>query len=283
MALVMLIGCRDSDNHSSLIFEELNESLERSNKSIELSTVNTLNDLDIRKEKPGTAEKAIYWGSKAYSVKSKTTELVWFVDSLLLNLKESNTELPEEDVFNLYDKLKSYRHFALTVESGIGKEFNGKLPVFSNNFLASFANKSLFRDIYFKAKVELAKSALIKFKNDLKVSENMLIAYCNNQSIPGCGLNMRKFQAIAVANSTKLGVGDELIIQVGVGEFDNSSKPDYLINGVNVLSNEKGVGEYKINVGNKIGKHKVKIKISYTAQDGIRDSLEKDIEYTVVE
>ena len=100
---------------------------------------------------------------------------------------------------------------------------------------------------------------------------------------PACDLLYSRFQGIVASNATKFGIGEEMTITAGIGEFTPMSKPNFEIDGVRVKPNENGVAEYKLKVSNKPGKYKSHVVIKYIAPDGKEDSFKKDIEYTVVE
>jgi hypothetical protein len=272
IVLVALSSCNNSDKNSSLIFEELNESLERSNKVIENSTRSLLYDLENKKRKGITAERAFVWYAKADSIKSRTDGLVKFIKQLQLNL--GNREGYEKEMSDLKDSLGKYRNFILSFDSVMETRLTKTIPIFT----IGIKNETQFDKGTFQA-----KTTLLKVENDVRVGENMAIAYCNQQTALGCNLTYFMTSAIATSNSTKFGVGEEMIINLGVGEFSLASKPSFFVNNKNVPPNENGIGEYKINVGNKPGKYKVRVKIMHLAPDGRKEEIEKDIEYTVME
>ena len=70
VCVMFLNACKESDKNSSLIFEELNESLERSNESIEQNISTSMRYLQQLTEKPESSEKGIILLSKAKKVKS---------------------------------------------------------------------------------------------------------------------------------------------------------------------------------------------------------------------
>ncbi len=271
VSLVVLLGCRDSDKNSSLIFKELNESLERSSKAIEYSTTVAVEELKSKTIMPETSEKATFWLAKANLVINVSSAMVDSIEKLNKDILNHHNDVVNKKFSMLYRTLNKYENSILNFDNDIKREFESQVQFFGKKepMFSNFAEAQLL---------------LIKLKNDVKNAENMIIMFCKNQIgvIDGPGF-FRKFQVITAVNATKLGVGDELIIQAGVGEFTTASKPDVLINGIKVLPNLNGVAEYKVRVGNTIGRQKVKVKINYTAPDGIRDSLNKVIEYTVVE
>jgi hypothetical protein len=280
IVLVALSSCNNSDKNSSLIFEELNESLERSNEAIDNSTNYILLSLESKSHETVTAERAVFWLSKADSIHANAKQLIEFINELKFYSKEKKIDIGQRNSNDLYKRLKVFNEFILNSDPYIKTEFKeGILGLNKNN-----SNELEFNQVNFTDKDELkTKTALLKFENDVRVSENRVIAFCNQQALPGCNLAYGMVSAIATSNSTKFGIREELVINLGVGEFNLANKPSFFVNGINIPPNENGIGEYKMSVGNKPGKYKAHVQIKYSLPDGKPSSLEKDIEYTVVE
>ena len=75
-----------------MIFEELNESLERSNRIAEHSASLKLNDLKDRQKDLAFAYKAKYWADKADSIHLFSKELLNCIDSLKKEVKKNVDE-----------------------------------------------------------------------------------------------------------------------------------------------------------------------------------------------
>lgn len=272
IVLVVLMGCKDSDKNSSLIFEELNESLERSNRSIRYSTLEAIQVLKDKLKKPEMAEKGTYWLGKASLAATFTVKILDSIDNVSMKITKSENDDARLKYDSLIHQISiNYKDSILNYDSLIIKEFKNRIQFFDSNSHSS-------------SDIGKTKLFINKLKNDIVNIENMVVVYCKNQvgAVDGEGF-YRTFQAIAAINSSKLRVGDKLIVTAGIGVFNTKAKPDITINGKKTLLNENGVAEYITKVGKKIGKRNINVKISYTAADGIRDSLNKDIEYTVVE
>ena len=271
VALVLLIGCRDSDKNSSLIFEELNESLERSNKNLELSTIEAINSFESKKKDAVTSEKANVWFSRAYPVVENSNKIIDFVDSTQQAIIKMNEEDREKYAENLDSMIRKYQQAVLTADSYERKQF-------SNRIIFHSSKSNILSDTF------KIKTFLLKLKNDVRNMENMAVLFCRNQigSLDGDAL-FEKFQPIAAMNSSVVKTGQEIIVDVGVGEFKLTSNPIFSINGINVLPNENGVGEYKMKIKKKPGKYVIPVKITYTKRNGQLDSLERGMEYIVVE
>jgi hypothetical protein len=171
IVLVLLLGCKDSDKNSSLIFEELNESLERSNKAIDAIKMTYLNDLNSKSKQPQTFELAKRWMPKSDSVLSITKRVVDFIESLKTDLrgksgymnvngKTSINDNSQKTVSSLFadgkqlnelsEKLKSFEVEILKVDSSIKAEFENKVKTafILNEFERDFFSKSTVLECY---------------------------------------------------------------------------------------------------------------------------------------
>lgn len=266
-----LSACSNNDKNSSLIFEELNESLERSNNSIRRSTMKVFEDLTAKSKRPECGERASYWLEKANLIHEITYKSCDSIKAMtkINNYKNGNGSSEFEDL--IHDVLKQYYDYVLQIDPMINKQFSKKIDF-------------LIRSLSFPIQKNRQSLFVNEITNDVINVENWLVSFCKDQvgATDGEGF-YRVFQAIAGVNSSKLQIGDELIVTAGVGAFNTAAKPDIIIGGKKIPLNENGVAEYKIKVGKKTGRQRIHVKISYTATDGVRDSLEKDIEYLVVE
>lgn len=279
IALVAISSCKDPDKNSSLIFEELNESLERSNKIINISSKGILMSLREKIVEPETTEKATIWFPVADSVYSRSKELVDFIDALRSNLKQNKIDIGPNTSNNLYKKLKSFKEF---VSTGI-YYLQSEHQIDSNFLVRDLCNEAGFYETNFlNNDAPKITAQLLKLESNIIVTTNDLMIFCDRKTAIFCGLGIKKFQPIAVANTTKLGIGEELIINVGIGEFNLTGRPSYEIDGIKIQPNINGVGEYKTKIKKRPGNYKAHVKIRYTSPDGKEDVLEKDIEYTVV-
>jgi hypothetical protein len=156
-----------------------------------------------------------------------------------------------------------------------------------DKFENKYKTEEEFYNVFFnRLDTNSTNPILTKFQNDIFNVENRVITFCHNQvgmvDGPGSGY-YESYSALAVANATRLGINEEIIITTGVAQFSRISKPSFLINEKAITANEMGIGEYKMKVSSKPGKYKIPVKISFTTEYGKPAILEKDIEYTVVE
>ena len=144
---IITTSCNNSDKNSSLIFDELSESLERSNLSIQSSTNKALQELKQKTEDPPTKEKAEKWLQKATDIVDASNSLKGFIDSLQKAIEAnvgSNSYpakaaaaakeilLDQKCGARIFDGLKAYRFSVLKIDDRIDKEFAQK-PSYSDS------------------------------------------------------------------------------------------------------------------------------------------------------
>ena len=289
---VMLMGCRDSDKNSSLIFEALNESLERSSKNLEASVFMTITGLEDISNEPASGEKAASLLSKAQTIKSYSSEVLALIDSLKVKIKnkvEANGDaesfltaifVQQNEGSNLYKKLTDYREKVLGIDENIEKEFGKSLPIIDSIFKKSFPNEMVFTNQFFmKQSIPIALLSLAKFKNDILFAEYETITFLRN-NILWHSLVYDRFNSVVTQNSIHFKYGDELAISAGVVGFDVALKPEVSVNGVSIDAS-KGIGIYKTKIDYKPGKYKVPVRIRFKNEKGENQDDFYTIEYTV--
>jgi len=193
ISVMVLNACKDSDKNSSLIFEELNESLERSNESLNQEISASLRYLQYLTEKPETAEKGAMLLPKAKLVESYSLKVTGLIDSLTraINTKIITNSFVNErkeknfisDIFiegkgglRLHKSFINYRKDILNIDERIKKELKEKMPIANNKFRSLFTRDEEFIKMYFDDKrVSQALTILSKFKNDVLFTEHQAI------------------------------------------------------------------------------------------------------------
>lgn len=291
-------SCNNSDENSSLIFDELSESLERSNLSIQSSTNNVLQELKQKTEEPSTKEKAELWLQKATVIVDESNSLKSLLDSLekeingavSANSYPAKAEAAAKEILvdqkcgaRIFDRLKAYKVSVLKVDDGIKKEFCEK-PFYSDSLFLSgskTADEFSFR-LFKNSSLSQALCLLQKIKNSILLTENELLNYSLNNSY-GIIDNYSKFELITIADRRHYKNGDEMVIYSGVGSFSMISIPKFFIDGKKTPVDENGVAVYKTVVNGKPGKHIISVKVDYTGNNGARQTVEKHLEYEVDE
>ncbi len=111
-----------------------------------------------------------------------------------------------------------------------------------------------------------ALTILSKFQNDVKTTENRVVAFCHEQ-VGKVDLRFDTYEAIVGQNSKYLMPGQEIEITAGLGAFSKTKLPNVSIGGSNVSLNEKGMAVYKTAAGG-IGQHTLNVTVQFKDQDG---------------
>jgi gliding motility-associated protein GldM len=112
-----------------------------------------------------------------------------------------------------------------------------------------------------------ALTMLSKFQNDVKTSENRVVALFHEQ-VGKVKVQYDAFAAIVGQSSNYLMPGQELTISAGVGAFSKKALPEINIGGVSVPINN-------------IGERSVPVTVRFQNQEGQWQTISKTISYTV--
>lgn len=283
-------------------FKVVDSSLAKSNAAIDASNTTLFASLKSKMEDPANREKAIIWNGKAEEAKKLAEQLYNKIEGFKDSLKRASGYNPEKGVMTFKeDDLEAATHMfivngrgpellkdltnlkasLLNLDPSIKKEFESKLPIDLSVPPSTTGSQNSWEYNYFHMTPTIAAVTILsKFENDIKNAENQIITYCQNQ-VGAVVFKLNKFEPIASASSTYLMPGQELVVQAGVGAFNDQSKPSISIDGTPVALNDRGVAEKKFNVSGT-GNKKVHVSINYTNPNtGAVEKLEKDIDYTV--
>jgi gliding motility-associated protein GldM len=124
-----------------------------------------------------------------------------------------------------------------------------------------------------------AVTILSKFQNDVKTSENRVVAFAHEQ-VGKVAVRFDTYAAIVGQSSNYVMPGQEIEITAGVGAFSKAAAPTITINGQGASLGEDGAAHAKF-TGGSVGNHSIPVRISYTDQEGKPQVIEKTISYTV--
>ncbi|MES2847722.1 MAG: gliding motility protein GldM [Bacteroidota bacterium] len=284
-------------------FKVVDSSLGKSNAAIDASNKTLFESLQAKMEDPANKEKATFWNDKATQAKKMADNLYQKIETYKDSLKRASGYNPEKNLLTykeddldaatrlfivngkgpeLLKDLQTFKDGMLNIDPAIKKEFSSKIPIdLSVPPSTTGGGVNSWEYNYFHMTPTVAALTILsKFENDIKNAENQVITYCQNQ-VGAVVFKLNKFEPIASANSTYLMPGQEMIIQAGVGAFNDQSKPTISIGGTPITLNDKGVAEKKFNVSGG-GNQKVNVNIKYTNPNtGAIETLNKEIEYTV--
>lgn len=267
-------------------------SLETSNISIDKSSQTFLKDLEDKLYEPATTEKAKFWKPKAEEVIRQSKEIYNYIQQIKDDLKDASTREDEnrEKSFDGSNKtavnkvlftnkkgeelitlLKNHRESLFRIDSNIRLAFQDSY---------FFPTEGVINHFFTGYTVSESLSCLTSFQNSTKINENRMVAFCNNK----VGSNIDYFtvySAIIGQSSTIVKPGEKIKITAGIGAFSSYAKPEIIIDGVRVSTDESGQAIYHFKSSSIVGKHIKSVKIVYSDQDGKKQIIEQVVDYTV--
>ena len=289
---VLLISCSHKQDSNIAIYKALNEQLVRSTEIIKQQSSSPYQELDNKLRDSATAGKARRYYAEAMMVRKYSDNMVSYIDSLkecltpnFLNTDSTLKEDNKDAVTLLFEtngkgkelqqKLDEFKEDILSVDSDMTAEFKSGRPYLK---LDSFSNEDQYlQDSYTIS----ALATLSKLQNKIRIIENAMATYCNDQTFVD-NEGWTRFEPVVCISSTQVKAGQNITLEAGVGAFTNTTKPTFTINGKKTSLNDENVANYTIRTLNKSGNYTAHVKIEYTKPDGTKDVLEKDVEYTVV-
>lgn len=250
--IIFGVGCKNKIDDK--LAKEIIKTLEQNNEMLESDAENMSATLKALTEKPATREKAIYWSSRAFCADS-------LLYSFCERIKNTQTSISYEDLNNLFI---NYKNKISIIDSKASEELN---DILKQDSILSKKNNIGNLDVC------LYNSKAIRLRN-------IFYNWCLKQ----IGTNddgYDKFMAIASQNSTHFKPNEQLEIYAGVGQFNYKTQTQVLIDNQEIKTDFEGIAEYKINVGNRKGKHSKNVSIIFTRPDGQRETVRKQITYTV--
>ncbi len=287
-------------------FKTVNNSLITSNTQTNLSTNQIMESLTKKLADQTTHDKAAIWHPIAQDITKYAGDANGKIEAF-------KTELMLAAGGDKSDPTKNYKIDNLDaatrvfIKNGKGKQLLQVLNDFRSNVLkrdtainAAYSSPSAlpinteippsqtgakknrtWEEAYFHMVPTIAALTILsKFQNDIKVSENKLVAFCH-QKVGEVEVVQDAFTAMAVANANYVLPGQEIQVTAGVGGFSTKAQPIISINGANApIDPLTGSALYKFNAG-ALGEHTIPVTITYTDQNNVKHTEERPIKYTV--
>ncbi|HEY0066569.1 MAG TPA: GldM family protein, partial [Flavisolibacter sp.] len=286
-------------------FKTVERSLTTTNNTISASTGTIMESFLELKSDPKTAAKAAEWEPKAQRALQLTKDMNAYIEGLKAQImKEAGFNPTKENEFDSTFKEDNQDVATrIMVEQGKGKELRAKLEQYKNAMIAiepslrkdvetylkqidlsvpRTSNKAndTWEAVYFRMVPTVAATTMLtKFQNDIRTSENRVIARFH-QMVGEVKVRFNQFATIKGQNSNYLMPGQELAITAGVGAFSTDAAPTITIGGRVIPVNEKGIAEFKT-VVNSMGQGSIPIRYEWTDQEGNRKTFEDKITYEV--
>ncbi len=125
-----------------------------------------------------------------------------------------------------------------------------------------------------------AITILSKFQNDVKTSENKVVAFCHQQ-VGQVVIRFTNFEPIIGQSSNYLMPGQSIEIKAGVGAFSPAAKPTISIGGQSQQIGDSGFVRYTTQAAAGLGAKSIPVHITYQDQDGNQKVIDRLVNYTV--
>ncbi len=301
---IFFSACSNKKDNRLAIFKALDESLNNSNQTINEGTLTVIAGIDEKMMEQSTTNRAKIWKPKAMLIQQFSTNIYTYIDRLKADLKreaglitgEDKESFKEDDrdavnrlfgtkrkANELHERLKQYKKDILSIDSQMSYVFKNTIQLTTQSFDILPETQQDLRKMFFMNSSTVASLAMLsQFQNNIKNTENRFIQFCYKK-IGGGGDSFTFYSAIIGQSSSYLRKGEKIEITAGMGAFSKAALPQIIIGGRSVPLNDNGFVVYKFKASIKPGKHYVPVKIEYVDQDGKRQTIEKQVEYTVAQ
>ncbi len=282
-------------------FKTVNNSLQNTNTTVNNSTKTILESLEEKKADPTSAAKATIWEPKAKQVADYSNKLYTYIqglkDQILIDangdpkdpskkFKEDNLDVATHLMVEkgegkkLYDALAKYKQDILGVDPMIKTEFEKTLQIDLTKPHTEAKGNNSWEAAYFRMVPTVAALTILsKFQNDVRTSENKVVAYCHEQ-VGKVTVRFDTYAAIIGQSSNYVMPGQEIEVTAGVGAFSKQAQPNIIIGGKAVPIGDDGAARVKVPTAG-MGQHSIPVVINYVDQDGKQQQIKKEIPYTV--
>ena len=276
--IIIFTSCSNTSKTDLAVIKELNESIENSNKSTARNTEEILASLKDKLSDPGKAAKAQVWYPKAQMIQAISIDTYNYIEEITKGKRFE--KMFENDSFGLFEKLTDYRNRLFQVDPIITKEFKRSMRVFTNEIDSANTNqKEKFKKYFIGTSSVGAQAMLSKLQNNIRLNEQRMIAFCNEQF--SIGHIFHTYSALITQNSSIVQPGEEIEIMAGIGEFTQLNSPRVYVNKQIIPMNMNSFAIYKFKATSKPGNYRLPITINFIDEEGRGQVFEKEVEYKV--
>ncbi|MFT3907836.1 MAG: hypothetical protein QM737_00290 [Ferruginibacter sp.] len=277
-------GCSNNQHRNSDLLLSLNPVINKSNDLIYEDTKRIQQDLLSRLNDPATYQRAMIWQPMAALVRAYSDTLINYLDSLKVKCKsEADHKLHlrgDEQEFKLKRSLENFKKSILSINEEATLEFEKEI-----NTLPGFGNTQTLNEKYWSSRfkdedIEGSLAILNMFESNTRVIENKMTRFFYYHTFALIH-HYHKFSVLFSQTASIVKPGETITIEAGVGEFGMESGPLFKINRKTIKLNESAIASYKLITPAKPGEYTVPVSVEYYTPDGVRQSMIKDIKYTV--
>jgi gliding motility-associated protein GldM len=283
-------------------FTTVDNSLRGTNNTVNASTETILASLQEKMSDPTSRAKAEIWYPKAQRAQALSKEMYTYIDGLRTSIhkeagfdpakngdssfKADNLDIATRIMVEegkgkeLQQRLAKYKADLLAIDPAFAAEFKDNLQIDLSMPKTQDKSKKDWESAYFHMVPTVAAMTILsKFQNDVKTSENRVVAFAHEQ-VGKVTVRYDQFAAIVGQSTNYVMPGGEVEIMAGVGAFSKAALPQITINGQGAALGADGQAKLKVPAGG-LGKHTVPVVIRFKDQEGNPQTVTKNIEYTV--
>jgi hypothetical protein len=291
-AIILLFSsCKQEIDREHLA--NLIKTLQQSNALVEDFNALTQSQLMDMKWRPYHHDEDYEKAVKGSKLRQLSAGIVEYVDNL-------NSSVTMEKAHELFSRLVQFKQDMLSLVKARDYPHDQKflenrnqlfkeLPIL--DFLADSAALSTASSSANKWAAETSNSndpsvsqaTLLKIKNDILVSEQMLLKYFNRRPVLLICGDIGYFSAMAFINSSYVRSGDSLEIIAGIGTFTAAGRPRVFIDGKEISLNSEASAVYNFIPKGKPGKYTIPVTIEFYKPDGTKLEVSKRLSYTIAQ
>lgn len=277
-SIIMLFSCNDQSKEEAFL-SSLDKTILQSTQS---SLYKMKDDIELLLEKtyePCSREKARLWIPVARTVERFTMNLSVYI----LNLKK---EIKTKDISSsvLYDSLNHRIHIYRDSTYASHEMIKHYFP---DRFDGIDTPQTKQADLI--TQLQLLKTAthlqapllLTQIDHSIMQTGTSMVSFCRENV--SCIIDrFDTYSAIIGQSSNVLLPGQTLEITAGIGAFSKTASPKITINGKLCQLQGDGVVRFPLIASGNAGKYKVPVKIDYVDENGIQQTISRDIVYEVL-
>lgn len=255
LSAISFVGCKSKVDDK--LEQEIIKTLDENNKMLDESAKGIEEAIDTYKKDPKTAYKAEIRYPEICKANSLLKLFHKELDSALINTSEKDK--------NLQALFANFKNKILDIDSNAREDLKML-------FLGTEVDSNSLK---FSRSVTLGL-----YKNKATILRNIFNKWCYNQ-IGTVGWTCEFPILLTSQNATHFKTNERLEIVAGIGVYSTRMNPTILIDRKEIKLTPEGYAKYNINVGNKLGKFKKDVNITYKKPDGTLGTSTKEIIYTV--
>lgn len=245
-------------------------------------TASVLFELDKKLNEAFSQEKAGFWYPKAIRINEISKKAYEYIKMLKGAKDRQPVIMNRASSDELFAKLIEYRDSMLGTDPKINEVFKEQ-EFLSKREMNTFENskENFYKSFFQEKKAGEISLFLGTLQNNIKIFENKLVIFCNEQ-VGGYDDWYDTYSAIIGQNKAQFLPGQFIEITAGVGAFSVKAKPVISIKKKLQEISEDGAAHYKARVPSTPGNYFIPVEMSFINEFGKPQTISQIIEYKVV-